>query len=112
MLKSSIMKKIPHLLRASLAIVAGISLVILGSVITRGGETWQSCTGIILLLIGLPISVSGALLLMREQWVGGIAPGNYYTYTCPHCGGTIHSYQEPILQDIECPYCAKTFPPR
>lgn len=106
------MKKIPPILRSSLAIIAGVSLVILGSMVTRGGETWQYCTGIILLLIGLPITVSGALLLMREQWVGGVALGNYYTYTCPQCGGTIHSYKEPIMREIECPYCGKRFPPR
>ena len=61
------MKKIPYILRAALAIIAGISLVILGSVLTRGGETWQSCMGIILLLIALRMIFPTRERSLREE---------------------------------------------
>jgi len=106
------MNKIPYMLRAVLALLAGVGVVIAGTLISRGGTTWQSCLGILLLLIGLPITIAGVLLLMREQWVGGVAPGTYYTYTCPHCGGSIHSREQPILGEMKCPYCGKNFIPK
>jgi DNA-directed RNA polymerase subunit RPC12/RpoP len=106
------MNKIPYMLRAVLAILAGVGVVILGTLISRGGATWQSCLGLLLLLIGLPITVGGAMLLMREQWIGGVAPGTYYTYTCPHCGGSIHSRETPISEPISCPYCGNKFTPK
>jgi hypothetical protein len=105
------MNKIPYIVRAVLAMLAGIGIVMLGVLLSRGSLSWQPCVGIILMLIGMPVVVASALLLMREQWVGGVAPGNYYTYACPHCGGSIHS-RESINMAIDCPYCAKSFDPR
>lgn len=112
MLKSNEMNKIPYLLRAVIAMLAGIGIVIIGSLIARGAAAWQACLGILLLLLGLPITVVGVLLLTREQFLGGVTPGPYYTYTCPHCAGTIHSHEALIHRPISCPYCGKEFTPQ
>ena len=112
MLKSNAVNKIPFLLRAVIAMLGGIGIVIIGSLIARGAATWQACLGTILLLIGLPITVIGVLLLMREQFLGGVTPGTYYTYACPHCAGTIHSHEALIQKTVSCPYCGKDFTPQ
>jgi hypothetical protein len=112
------MKKIPYIPRAILAMLAGVGVVMVGALVARGGETWLSCLGVLFMLVGLPLCVAGVMLLTREQWVGGIAPGRYDTLTCPHCGGVIHLRTPPagaetsLRKAIDCPYCGKSFTPQ
>lgn len=105
--------KIPYIPRAILAMLAGVGIVMLGAVVARNGESGLACLGVLLMLVGLPFCVGGVMLLMREQWVGGITPGRYETTTCPHCGGAIHHRGlGSVPKAIECPYCGKSFNPQ